>query len=156
MLHKYDLYHSEYNFTILILYCIFFSLLLHAKVEEYSQCYAIASIWLKDVENLTNPNYVLLVEIYITNVLLPRGQDNLIDPFIDSCPGLTSEQRKTLHNNYINKKVILPGSDEKNQNIDRDMERETTHKKPPTLVKGTVIVKEPIHQFNLYYKTMYY
>ena len=142
----------EYDFTILILYCIFFSLLLHAKVEEYSQCYAIASIWLKDVENLSNPNYLLLVEIYITNVLLPRGQNNLIDPFIDLCPGLTSEQRKTLHNNYINKKVILPGNDEKNPEIDTDKARETTHKKPPTLVKGT----ELIQQFNLYYKTMYY
>jgi hypothetical protein len=103
------------------------------------------------MENFTNPNYVSLLEIYITNVLLPRGQNNLIDPFIDSCPGLTSKQRKTLHNNYINKKVILPGSDEKNPEIDTDKARETTHKKPPSLVKGTVIVKEPIQQFNLYY-----
>ncbi|CAG2216018.1 PEX26 [Mytilus edulis] len=36
--------------------------LLHAKVEEYSQCYAIASIWLKDVKNPNDPDYLTLVD----------------------------------------------------------------------------------------------
>ncbi|CAC5407872.1 CNBP [Mytilus coruscus] len=114
--------------------------LLHAKVEEYSQCYAIASIWLKDVKNQNDPDYLTLVELYILNVLVPRQQYNLIEPFVEACPGLNYEQRKILCNNYKTFE-FKSSSNQENPENEYSTTGEIIKKQTPNIVKDSWLIE---------------
>lgn len=133
-----DLYSSIYSKHIEnvceMCFIYFYSILLHAKVGEYSQCYVIASIWLKAAKNFSDVNYVSLVEIYIVNILLPRNERNRIDSFLDACPGLSSSQRKRMCTEYVETTTQVGTSA---QNIDTGrLTREIISKQKATVVKG--------------------
>lgn len=74
-------------------------LLLHAKVHEYPQCHALTSIWLRHPDNISHPDYKELVTTYIHYVLQPQNKCDSIPQFLDSCPGLTSEDKIELQKN---------------------------------------------------------
>lgn len=76
--------------------CYFsFSVLLHAHVRDYMTCAAITNVWVKHPHNFDNVDYHIPVEAFITKVLLPQDRWDDIGAFLDSCPGLKSEQKDT-------------------------------------------------------------
>lgn len=66
----------------------FSSVLLHAKVAEYAQCHAIASIWLRNPDNMTQHGYSTVAQLFVTHVLVPQGKTELVTAFLDSCTAL--------------------------------------------------------------------
>ena len=66
-----------------------YSVLLHAYMRDYTTCNAIAHIWLRNPRNESCRHYNTLVEIYLTNVVIPQKKWKDVQPFLDSCQGLT-------------------------------------------------------------------
>ena len=72
------------------------SLLLHAKVKEYSQCYAIANIWLRWKDNIQIPEYKKVVTLYIRHVMMPQEQVVLVPQFLNSCTVLSNNEKEDI------------------------------------------------------------
>ena len=49
---------------------LFFSVLLHIKVEEFSQCHALASVWLRWEDNSTKPGYSAVASLYVMKAMM--------------------------------------------------------------------------------------
>ncbi|KAL5014584.1 hypothetical protein ScPMuIL_008854 [Solemya velum] len=70
--------------------------LLHARVTEYAQCHAIASIWLRNPENSTKHGYSTVAQLFVTHVLIPQGKTEVITPFLDSCNALEPKVKQDI------------------------------------------------------------
>ncbi|XP_064606834.1 peroxisome assembly protein 26-like [Liolophura sinensis] len=71
--------------------------LLHAKVEEFAQCHAIASIWLKTDQSVKDvEGYAVLAETYLTHVLARQKKWQEMGAFLKSCTSLSSEEMTRL------------------------------------------------------------
>ncbi|KAL4231593.1 peroxin-26 Pex26-Penicillium chrysogenum [Mactra antiquata] len=71
-------------------------LLLLTKVKEYTQCHAIASLWLKCEDNSYKVGYDRVACLYIAHVMLPRGQLPLVQQFLNSCTHLTEQVKNNI------------------------------------------------------------
>ena len=62
-------------------------------MRDYTTCNAIAHIWLRNPGNSSSKHYSSLVEIYLSNVVVPQKKWKDVQPFLDSCQGLADEAR---------------------------------------------------------------
>jgi len=74
----------------------FSSILLHAKIKEYTICHALSSVWLRHPDNFHKDGYSDLVSVCIQHILLPQGKANLIPQYIDTCPGLEDKEKQQI------------------------------------------------------------
>ena len=79
---------------------LLFSMLLYAKVEEFSQCHAITSVWLRCKDNSSRTGYAEVASLYIEHVMVPQGRYTLIPNFLDSCTVLESDVKQSLVEKY--------------------------------------------------------
>ncbi|KAK3103201.1 hypothetical protein FSP39_017335 [Pinctada imbricata] len=49
-------------------------LLLHARVEDYAQCQALVSVWLRNSNNFSDPEYVDLAQAFIQHIMVQQKQ----------------------------------------------------------------------------------
>ena len=70
-----------------------FSILLHAKLQDYAVCTAIAHIWLYHPDNYDRRDYAAVAELFITQVLVPQRKWNEIVTFTESCHGIDAETK---------------------------------------------------------------
>ncbi|KAI0219977.1 hypothetical protein LSAT2_028535 [Lamellibrachia satsuma] len=70
-------------------------ILLHAQVQDYATCTAIAHIWLHHPDNCHRHDYAVVSELFITHVLIPQRRWEDIPAFIDSCSGLDAKTKST-------------------------------------------------------------
>ena len=75
---------------------LFYSLSLHAQLEDSVMCSIIASIWLKNPSNFHLDGYQSLAEMYIVKVLCAFRLWYDIRPFLDSCLGLSESTRDSI------------------------------------------------------------
>ncbi|XP_052772698.1 peroxisome assembly protein 26-like [Mya arenaria] len=59
-------------------------ILMHVKVKEFSQCHAVASIWLRSENNSRKTGYDRVATLFVIKVMIPRGQFQLIPPFLNN------------------------------------------------------------------------
>ncbi|KAH3787627.1 peroxisome assembly protein 26-like [Dreissena polymorpha] len=71
-------------------------ILLHAKVQEFSQCNALASVWLRCEDNSLRPGYERVAALYAIKVMLPRGQIVLLPQFLNACTHLSDSAKSSL------------------------------------------------------------
>ncbi|XP_045190752.2 uncharacterized protein LOC123547591 [Mercenaria mercenaria] len=71
-------------------------ILLHARVKEYSQCHALASLWLRNEDNSYKPGYDRVAALYIEHVMLPQGRFLLVPQFLNSCTFLSQDVKDKM------------------------------------------------------------
>jgi len=71
-------------------------ILLHACVEEYSTCSALAQVWLSSPHNTQQPEYCQVAYVYLTNVIIKQKHWHSVPSFLSSCPGLSQQQLQQL------------------------------------------------------------
>lgn len=97
----------------MIILTIFFSLLLHAKVKEYTQCHALASLWLRCEDNSYKSGYDRVVCLYIAHVMLPKGQLSLVPQFLNSCTYLKEQVKKLI---FLKSEELVKSKIDENDN----------------------------------------
>ncbi len=70
-----------------------FSILLHAKLQDYAMCTAIGHIWLYHPDNYNRRDYAAVAQLFITQVLVPQKKWNEIPAFTESCCGLDAKTK---------------------------------------------------------------
>lgn len=105
-----------------------FSILLHDRVKQYSQCHALASIWLRSKDNSTKTDYSKVASIYVVKIMIPRGQYLLISQFLDSCTHLDEESKCRLlrHCEQIHMDSFIKKDTESVVNSSRETNMQTT------------------------------
>lgn len=73
-----------------------YSILLHARVKEYSQCHALASLWLRCKDNSNKPDYGRVAALYTEHVMLPQGRLLLVPQFLNSCTHLSEDVKNKI------------------------------------------------------------
>ena len=84
-----------------------FSVLLHAYMRDYTTCNAIAHIWLRNPRNESSQHYNNLVEIYLANVVIPQKKWKDVQPFLDSCRGLTFAVKEEFQRYDVTSLMLL-------------------------------------------------
>ena len=65
-------------------------------MKDFATCSAIVNIWLRNSNNFSNPEYPVLAEVFVINVLIPADRWQQIPQFVETCPGLDAEKREVL------------------------------------------------------------
>ncbi|XP_060588071.1 peroxisome assembly protein 26-like [Ruditapes philippinarum] len=105
--------------SLVIQLCI----LLHARVKEYSQCHALASLWLRNEDNSYKPGYDRVAALYIEHVMLPQDRFLLVPQFLNSCTFLTQDMKDKMlkHCEKLNVKLQ---EDSKSKNTETSKEKD--------------------------------
>ena len=140
----------QYKITLKSFAVLFFSLLLHAKIKDYPTCTAVVNIWLKNPQNFVKSNYHVLLEIYISFVLIPLDRWSEVYLVITTCPGLSVEsqeqytkllrrlERKIEHVKINNIQQLSPVDIAKSEsaNLQNNKERLDTEDALPSITTG--------------------
>lgn len=116
-----------YHFCYIFHYFCF-SILLHDRVKQYSQCHALASIWLRCKDNSTKTDYSKVASLYVVKIMIPRNQYLLISQFLDSCTHLDEESKHRLlrHCEQIHRDSIIRKDAESVVNSSGETNMQTT------------------------------
>ncbi|XP_013408271.1 peroxisome assembly protein 26 [Lingula anatina] len=103
-------------------------ILLHSRVQDFTTCSAIASIWLKLPENHKDPLYAAMADTLVQFVLVPQGRWDSIEPFLNTCLGLEKTQKEGLLSKYQKRKQVL---DRRKAQEEEDREKSTFKQQDP-------------------------
>ncbi|XP_038062223.1 peroxisome assembly protein 26-like [Patiria miniata] len=82
---------TRYPLTIVKL-CI----LLHAKVQDFTTAENLAVDWLSDTANQTHPQYSIIMELLITQILLPQTKLDQAKALVELNSGLSPEKKMSF------------------------------------------------------------
>ena len=132
--------------------CFTFSILLHARVQDYATCTAIAHIWLHHADNFHSRDYAAVCELYVTHVLIPQSRWDDIPSFIDSCCGLDAKTKSTYMKHvwslrHQEEQAHIDEIEHLETSVDDDEQRSAQSR--PSCVTGRIYIQELYQSFCL-------
>lgn len=91
-----------------VILLLFFSILLHANMLDWSTCSALVNVWLRTTQTATIHEYAAVVELYVINVLEPQERWEDVTAFLESCKNLPANiVAKLLQESHARKQEFM-------------------------------------------------
>ena len=121
---------------------IYYSILLHSHVQDFTTCNAVAHIWLRNPLNHDKPEYSLIVQLFIQYVLIAQNKSDDIPGFIEGCTGLKPEAKSAL-SHYVSTtegKESSKSKTERHLNITKDDKTQKSKSKKEPVQSGQFVL----------------